>query len=82
MAEKEREINILKHELVPEHRILSAEEKEKLLEKHNISIKQLPKILSGDPVAEKIDAKTGDILEIKRKSPTAGIIMYYRHVVA
>lgn len=78
---KEKEINILKHELVPEHRILSKEEKEKFLERFNITARQLPKILITDAVVQQIGAKEGDVLEIKRKSPTAGITLYYRYVI-
>lgn len=73
--------NVLKHTLVPEHIILSEEEKQKLLEKYNISEKQLPKILSSDPVVKALGAKPGDVLKIIRKSPTAGRSVYYRLVI-
>lgn len=79
---KEKEIDILKNELVPEHKILSEEEKQKLMDKYNITARQLPRILVTDPVVKQIDAKIGDVLEVKRKSPTAGVSLYYRHVVA
>lgn len=79
---KEKDIDVLKNELVPEHRILSDEEKQKLLEKYNITAKQLPRILATDPVVKQIDSKIGDVLEIKRKSKTAGMSLYYRFVVA
>ncbi len=79
---KEEEIDILKHELVPEHRILAEAEKEKILEKFDIAARQLPRIQLSDPVAKRLGAKIGDVLEIKRKSPTAGVSLYYRHVVA
>lgn len=78
----EKEINVLKHELVPEHRILSDGEREKLLEKFDITAKQLPKILSADPVVKGTGAKVGDVLEITRKSLSAGVAVYYRLVVA
>ncbi len=70
------------HVLVPEHRILSEEEKKELLEKYKIDIKQLPMILSSDPMVKQIGAKVGDVIEIKRKSPTAGEALYYRLVVS
>ena len=81
MPEKETQINILKHEMVPEHVILSDEEKSALLQKHKIVAQQLPKIFSVDPVVKTINAKPGDILKISRKSPTAGTTVYYRLVV-
>lgn len=75
------EVNILKHSLVPEHVILSEEEKKKVLEKYNISVKQLPKIFSSDPVTKAIGANPGDVLKILRKSPVAGTTVYYRLVI-
>ncbi len=75
------EFNILKHELVPEHIILSENEKKKLLEKFKIKPKNLPKILTTDPVSKVLNAKEGDILKIIRRSETAGTSTYYRIVV-
>ena len=73
---------ILEHELVPEHRILSLEEAVDLLRRLGVSPSQLPRISINDPVAQLLGAKPGDIIEIKRKSPTAGEAVYYRIVVA
>ncbi len=79
---EEKEFNILKHELVPEHIIVKDEEEIKeLMNKYNIIPEQLPKILKSDPAAKAIDAKEGDIIKIIRKSPTAGVSVYYRIVV-
>ncbi len=72
---------ILKHELVPEHIILSDEEKEELLKKLNISEKQLPKILHKDPVVKAIGAKPGQVIKIIREHPLTGKTIYYRLVV-
>ncbi len=74
-------VNILEHVLVPSHKVLSSEEREALLRKYNIKPSQLPKILSSDPVAVAIGAKPGDVLEITRKSPVAGVTLAYRIVV-
>ncbi len=82
VKETEKEIDVLKHELVPEHKILSEDEKEKLLKKFDISARQLPRILSADPSVKAMNAKIGDVLEVKRKSLSAGVAVYYRHVVA
>ncbi|BAA30658.1 DNA-directed RNA polymerase subunit H [Pyrococcus horikoshii] len=75
------EFNIFKHVLVPEHRILSEEEKKALLEKYKITPAQLPQIRASDPAVKALGAKPGDIIEIKRRSPTAGVYYYYRVVV-
>lgn len=69
------------NELVPKHEILSEEEKQKLLERLNISLKQLPKILVSDPCVKALGAKPGDVIKITRNSPTAGKYYYYRVVV-
>ena len=71
----------MKHELVPDFRILSEKEKEELLKRHKVTIDRIPKILESDPVVKKIGAKVGDILEIKRKSISAGSVVYYRVVI-
>ena len=73
--------DILKHQMVPKHEILSAKEKKEVLEEFGVSLKQLPRIKSDDPVAKAIGAKAGDILRISRKSPTAGNTVYYRAVI-
>ena len=77
----EKEFDVLKHDLVPKHAILTNEERKRLLEKLQIIPKQLPKILKKDPTAKALNADEGDIIKIIRKSPTAGITTYYRFVV-
>ena len=72
---------IIKHVLVPEHVKLSEEQKQELLKKYNISVKQLPRIKSDDPALKMIEVRTGDVIMIKRKSPTIGESYYYRVVV-
>jgi DNA-directed RNA polymerase subunit H len=76
----EKEFDILKHELVPEHNIINENERKELFEKLNITEKQLPKILTNDPAVKAIGAKEGDVLKIIRKSATAGTSIYYRVV--
>ncbi len=73
--------NITKHELVPDHTILSEKEKKEVLEKYQIEPNQLPKILTDDPVSISIGAKAEDIVRITRKSPTAKEAVAYRLVV-
>ncbi|MCD6360595.1 DNA-directed RNA polymerase subunit H [Thermoplasmatales archaeon ex4484_30] len=73
--------NILKHDLVPYHSILSPKEAKKILEAYKINKDQLPKMLVTDPVARAIGARVGDIVKIIRKSPTAGESVAYRLVV-
>jgi DNA-directed RNA polymerase subunit H len=76
----EKELDILKHELVPEHIIMNEKEKKELFEKLRITEKNLPKILTNDPAVKVIGAKDGDVLKIIRKSATADSSIYYRVV--
>jgi DNA-directed RNA polymerase subunit H len=74
-------LNVLDHEMVPKHEILTQQEKKEILEKFGVEKEQLPVILESDPVAKAIGAKAGDVLRIIRKSQTAGETVYYRTVV-
>ncbi len=76
-----KSIDIKKHILVPKHLKLSEKEKTNLLEKYDISIKQLPKILKQDPAIQGLNAKLGDIIKVIRQSPTAKEAIFYREVI-
>jgi len=78
MAKKE--INIFENYLVPKHEIMTEEEKQQLLKKFNISLKQLPRIKERDPAVKAIGAKKGDIIKIERKEGDK-VIVYYRVVI-
>jgi DNA-directed RNA polymerase subunit H len=73
--------NVLTHKMVPGHVIVSQEEIERLLEKYDIELRQLPKILIDDPVCKEIGANKDDVIKIVRKSHTAGEATSYRLVV-
>lgn len=60
--------------------MLSEEEKKQLLERFETTERKLPKILKSDPVVNKFNAKTGDVLEIVRSSEVSGESVYYRIV--
>lgn len=78
----EEKINILKHELVSEHIILSPEEKEEIIKKYGIKKpSQFPRILKSDPIVKEIGAKPGDLIKIIRKSTTAKESIYYRIII-
>lgn len=74
-------IDILSHELVPKHELLSKKEKEVLLDRLNATVKDIPKIFSDDPALRNLEVKKGDIIKITRQSQTAGHTLYYRAVV-
>ena len=73
--------DITKHTFVPKHIKLSDDEVAELLKKYNISIKQLPKISSKDPVIKDIETKTGDVFKIIRDSSTNKEAFFYRVVM-
>jgi DNA-directed RNA polymerase subunit H len=83
MAKKTKEplMEIMKHDLVPEHIILSEKEKHDVLKQYNTELNLLPKILIDDPVALSIGAQPGQIIKIIRKSATAKQANAYRLVV-
>ena len=74
-------LNITKHETVPRHTILNDKEKEEVLKKFEIALRQLPRISVNDAVMKLLNAKIGDVVKIERKSETAGETIYYRVVV-
>ena len=71
---------VSEHILVPTHTVISDKDKEALLKKYNIDLKDLPKILIKDPVIDDLKAKVGDVIKIERPSPTAGIAAFFRRV--
>ena len=73
--------NIFDHEFVPKHEILTEEEREKLLAEYKVHPYQLPSIKASDPAITAIGARSGDIVRVIRKSPTAGKYVAYRYVV-
>lgn len=76
-----KKIEVDKHELVPKHILLEEREKEEVLQKFGITLRQLPRISMEDPAIKEVNPKIGDIIKIVRKSPTAGESIYYRVVV-
>jgi len=75
------EFQITKHFLVPEHVKLTDEEKKILLEKYNISLRQLPMIMIKDPAIQSLGANVGDVIKIKRSSKNSKENDFYRVVI-
>lgn len=74
-------MDVTDHESVPEHRKLEEDEVEEVLEKYDADKDQLPKIERTDAALKQMDAEVGDVIEIRRESPTAGKTTYYRTVI-
>jgi len=78
--------NVLKHDLVPEHHLLSEEEAEAVLSKLKVTRDQLPKIRRSDAGVRVLESvyghpiEEGCIIKIIRKSETAQEFIAYRLV--
>ena len=71
--------NVLDHQMVPPHRIISEDEKKELFKNYNITDEsQLPDINRFDPVARVLGCRPGNIVEIVRPSKTSISAKYYR----
>ena len=76
---KRLQFNILKHSMVPKHRILSNVETDIIMKRYNITQKvNFPDISRFDPVARAIGIRPGDVCHITRPSKTAIEADYYR----
>ena len=77
---KKQKFKVDKHILTPKHIKISEKEKILLLEKYQVTSKELPKVFKTDASIKELDAKIGDVIKILRKSPTAGESIFYRVV--
>lgn len=83
MAAENTPFNVLKHDLVPEHILLSEDDANDVLSKLNITRDQLPKIKKNDAavkVLENINGpiEVGRVIKVIRKSSTAEEFVAYR----
>ena len=80
------EVNIMKHQLVPEHHLLTEKEGEKVLKKYEVTKEQLPKIRKDDPIIRFLERVEGEIprgriIKIIRESEVSGVSESYRVVI-
>ena len=74
------QFNILEHQYVPKHVILTEDERTEMFKRYNIlDVKNLPDISRFDPVAQAIGMRPGEICRIERPSKTSVISNYYRY---
>ncbi len=80
-------LNVMEHELVPEHHLLSEEEAEEVLKGLKVERDQLPKIKRSDPAIKLLERsleetiQEGRVVRVVRKSHTAGVFVAYRVIV-
>jgi DNA-directed RNA polymerase subunit H len=81
------DFNVLEHDLVPSHFLLSEKEVEEVMKKYKVGKDQLPKIRHADPCVRALedalskDIEEGSVLRIVRKSQISGTSISYRVVV-
>ena len=80
------EFNVLEHEMVPEHHLLSEDEEKAVLKGYNIGKDQLPKIRKNDPCVkvleeiEGVEITEGRVIKVVRLNPVSGVSIAYRTV--
>ena len=73
------QFNVLDHQYVPKHEILTHEQTKEMVQRFNIvNTDQLPNISRYDPVAQAIGIRPGEICKIIRPSKTSITSEYYR----
>lgn len=76
---KRLQFNILKHQLVPECKVLSSQELDSLKDKYNIKdLSQLPEISRFDPQSLAMCIRPGQVCHLLRNSVTSVEANYYR----
>ncbi|KAA8517229.1 hypothetical protein F0562_017519 [Nyssa sinensis] len=73
-------VNITKHVLKPKHRVLTNEEKQKLLKKYSLEEKQLPRMLLKDAIARYYGLEKGQVVKVTYNGEITGSHVTYRCV--
>lgn len=70
LVTKTKKLDVLAHNLVPHHTILTKSDTKKLLKNYSIKLVNLPRIFTDDPTAVALGARERDVIKIVRKSDT------------
>eukprot|EP00796_Vickermania_ingenoplastis_P012588 gene12588-8627_t len=69
------------HETVPKHVVLSEAETQAVLQRHQVTMSQLPRIAESDPLVRYTGATRGMVLRILREGKESGPYNMYRQVI-
>jgi DNA-directed RNA polymerase subunit H (RpoH/RPB5) len=72
--------DVTKHVLVPKHTKATQKDEKMLLEKYNLTARELPRIFVSDPAIQHLEVEEGDIVKIVRPSITAKEVTVFRRV--
>ena len=75
---KRLQYNILKHDVVPKHVIMTSDETTEMLKTYNATLSNLPEIGRFDPVSCLLGIRPGMVCRIERGSKTAMRSNFYR----
>jgi DNA-directed RNA polymerase I, II, and III subunit RPABC1 len=73
-------INLVEHIDSPKYEVLTENESKEVLESYIIKKKEMPKLLTSDPVVDYFNLKRGDIIRVIRPSEQSGKNVAYRIV--
>ena len=73
-------INLVDHVDSPKYEILTEDEIKEVMESYILKKKEIPKILTSDPIVEYFNLKRGDIIRVIRPSEQSGKNIIYRIV--
>ena len=74
-------INLVEHIDSPKYEVLSDKEIEELQQSYMLQKKEIPKILTSDPVVSYFNLKRGQVIRIIRPSEQSGFAVAYRIVI-
>ena len=75
-------INLIDHDIVPEHTLLTKVERVDFVKHYENEESKLPKILLYDPISRYYNSKLKDIFRIKRPNISSGYSIFYRIVIS
>ncbi|KAK7196796.1 DNA-directed RNA polymerase I subunit RPB5z [Novymonas esmeraldas] len=81
LEEEALAFNVVRHETVPHHAVLTPAEAAAFLAERRLSVAQLPRMLDSDPLVQYLGLQRGSIVHIVRDGKQSGPYSMYRHVI-